>query len=321
MKDRFVAGLLLCGALVAVGHGEAQAQAYPSKPVHLVVPYAAGGGVDNVARSVSHQLAARLKQPVIIDNRAGANGNIGADSVAKAAPDGYTLLVGATFLAFNRATTKDLAYDSLRDLVPIARVARAPFVLVVPVSLPAKNVAELVAYLKANADSASYGSVGAGSPGPLIFSRNTGTKAVQVLYKGGAAAMPDLMAGRLTYMLQTSSEVLPLVLGGKLRALAVTGTERLKALPNVPTMKEAGVANLELTGWWGLYAPAKTPPEIIERLSREMQAVLAVPEVVEALGKQSIEPAPMPAAEFGPFYRNEVQSYAAMVKEFNIVVE
>jgi tripartite-type tricarboxylate transporter receptor subunit TctC len=297
------------------------ADAYPDKPVKMIVPYAAGGGVDNIARIVATHLGARLKQSVIIDNRPGANANIGADAVAKAAPDGYTLLMGATFLAFNRATMKATPYDASRDLVPIARTGKAPFVLVVPASSPFKTVAELVAYMKANPDKASYGAVGAGSPTNLIFPKNTGTSPVQVLYKGGAAAMPDLIAGRLTYMIQTTSEVLPHITTGKLRALAVSGSSRFGHLPTVPTMKEAGVADLEGTGWWGLFAPAKTPAAVVQRLSDEIQVVMKQPDVIAALDKLGIESAPMPSQTFTPFFQEELKSYVEVARQFNLTVE
>jgi tripartite-type tricarboxylate transporter receptor subunit TctC len=294
---------------------------YPDKPIRMIVPYAAGGGVDNIARVVAAHLGTQLKQPVIIDNRPGANANIGADAVAKAAPDGYTLLMGATFLAFNRATMKVIPYDASTDFVPVARAGKAPFVLVVPATSPFKTVAELVAYMKANPDKASYGAVGAGSPTNLIFPKNTGTNPVQVLYKGGAAAMPDLIAGRLTYMIQTTSEVLPSIASGKLRALAVSGSNRFGHLPAVPTMKEAGVKDLEGTGWWGIFAPAKTPATVVQRLSDEIQVVMKQPDVTAALDKLGIEPAPMPAATFAPFFQSELKGYVDVARQFNLTAE
>jgi len=300
---------------------QAGAADYPDKPVRMIVPFAAGGGVDNISRVVATALGARLKQPVIIDNRPGANANIGADAVAKAQPDGYTLLMGATFLSFNRATMKQIPYDAAKDLIPVARTGKAPFVLVVPATSPLKSVAELVASMKAHPDKASYGAVGAGSPTNLIFPKNTGTSPVQILYKGGAAAMPDLIAGRLTYMIQTTSEVLPHIASGKLRALAVTGTTRFKHLPDVPTMKEAGVSDLEGTGWWGLFLPARTPASVVARLSDEIQAVMKQPDVVAALDRMGIESAPMPAAQFQPFFTDELKSYADVARQFNLSTE
>ncbi|MBA2961753.1 tripartite tricarboxylate transporter substrate binding protein [Ramlibacter sp. CGMCC 1.13660] len=309
------------GAAALLTAGPVMAQAYPDKAIRMVVPYAAGGGVDNIARVVAQHLAPRLKQPVVIDNKPGANANIGADLVAKAPPDGYTVLMGATFLAFNRAAMKNLPYDAAKDLVPVARVGRAPTVLVVPATLPVTNVAELVAYLKANADKVSYGAVGSASPPTLLFARQTGTAAVQVLYKGGSAALPDLMAGRLTYMIQTTSEVIPHIASGKLKALAVTSGERFKALPNVPTFKEAGVDGIDWTGWWGMFVPAGTPAAVVQRLSSEMQAVMAMPEVAAAVDKLGVEPAYQPAPEFGVFFRKSVSDHESYARDFKLSTE
>ena len=320
MNRRFAFLAIAAAAGVAAVPASA-AEDYPSKQLRIVVPYSAGGGVDNIARVVATQLGIRLKQPVIVENRPGANANIGADFVAKAPADGYTLLMGATFLAFNRATMKSLPYDSAKDFVPVARTGKAPFVLVVPANSTFKTVAELVAFMKANPDKASYGAVGAGSPTNLIFPKNTGTSPVQVLYKGGASALPDLIAGRLTYMIQTTSEVLPHITTGKLRALAVTGTARFKDLPAVPTMKEAGVPGLEATGWWGLFVPAKTPAAIVKRLSDETQRVMKQPEVMTALDRIGIEAAPLPSAEFAPFFQGELKSYVEVAHQFNLTTE
>lgn len=317
--NRRLATLTFCALCLHAVH--ASAADYPDKPVRMIVPYAAGGGVDNIARVVATALGARLKQSVIIDNRPGANANIGADAVAKARPDGLTLLMGATFLSFNRATMKQLPYDAAKDFTPVARAGKAPFVLVVPAASPLKSVAELVAYMKANPDKAAYGAVGAGSPTNLIFPKNTGTNPVQVLYKGGAAAMPDLIAGRLTYMIQTTSEVLPQIASGKLRALAVTGTARFAHLADVPTMKEAGVSGLEGIGWWGLFVPTHTPQPIVARLSDEIQIVMKQPDVVSALDRMGIESAPMPAAQFQPFFTGELKSYVDVARQFNLSIE
>ncbi len=311
-----LATLVLCG-----GVANSAAAAYPDKPIRLVVPYAAGGGVDNITRVVATELGARLNQSVVVENRAGANGNIGTEYVAKAAPDGYTLLMGATYLGFNRATTANLPYDAAKDLQPVARTGRAPFVLVVPASAPAQDVAGLVAYMKAHPDTASYGAVGAGAPTNLLFPQNTGTKPVQVLYKGGSAALPDLLAGRLTFMIPTASEVVPLVESGKLRALAVTGTTRFHRLPDVPTMGEAGVPNLERTGWWGVFAPAGTPQPVVQRLSAVVQDVMAQPKVIEALDRLGIEAAPLPVPAFTTFYQDELKAYEDVARQFNLKVE
>jgi tripartite-type tricarboxylate transporter receptor subunit TctC len=320
-RRRLLAVASIAASAIALGAEPSFAEDYPTKPIHLIVPYAAGGGVDNIARVVAQQLGSQLKQPVLVENRPGGNANIGAEAVAKARPDGYTLLMGATFLAFNRAVMKNLSYDPVRDLTPIARAGRAPVVLVVPSSSPIKSAAELVAYLKANPDKGSYGTVGTASPVHLLFTKNTGTKPVEVPYKGGAAALPDLISGRLTYMIQTTSEVLPMVASGKLRPLAVSSGERFKALPNVPTMKEAGVPGIDWTGWWGMFAPAGTPAPIVQRLSTELQVILKLPEVTAAIEKLGIEPAPQPSAEFASFFKQSVNEHEAVAREFKLTVE
>jgi tripartite-type tricarboxylate transporter receptor subunit TctC len=321
IRTSLVRGVLLLACSLMLAAPAANAQAYPDKMIRIVVPFAAGGGVDSIARVVATQLSLRLKQTVIIENRPGANANIGTDYVAKAAPDGYTLLMGATYLGFNRATSKSLPYDSLRDFAPIARAGVSAQVLVVPATSPFKSVAELVAFMRANPDKSFHGSVAAAAPSNLIFTRNTGTHPEIVLYKGGAAAMPDLISGRLTYMLPVASEVLSQIANGQLRALAVVGPKRLKALPNVPTMAEAGVANLDGFIWWGLFAPAKTPQPIVDRLASDMQALLKLPEVASAFGKLGIEPAPLTGATFTDFYKGEIKSFADIAREFNLTPE
>jgi tripartite-type tricarboxylate transporter receptor subunit TctC len=297
------------------------AQTWPDKPIKIIVPFAAGGGVDNITRIVVPHLAKQLKQTVLIENRPGGSANIGSDMVAKAGPDGYTFLMGATHLAFNRAAMKSVPFDSAIDLVPVARIAKAPFILATSITLGPKNVAELVAYMKANPSKAAYGAVSTGAPANLLFVKHTGVAPVQVLYKSGYAIVPDLISNRVTYIIQTASEVLPHVASGKLQALAVSGTERFKALPNVPTMTQAGVPNLEFAGWWGLFAPLKTPAAIVNRVSQEIQTVMKMPEVIAAVNGLGNEPAPLTATDFADFFKNELNVYAGMVREFKIVAE
>ncbi len=315
------AGMFLFGVLATTN---ALAQAYPSKPVKIVVPFAAGGGVDSLARIVSQYLAPPLKQTVIVDNRPGANANLGAELVAKSAPDGYTLLMTSSVSAANRAMQKNLPYDALTDFVEIARVARAPMILVCSASLPIRSVTDLIAYARANSGKVSYASPGVGSGQHLngeVFSKYAGVQAVHVPYKGGALAMPDVITERITFMITVPSEVLPLISGGKLRALAVTGTARAKALPDVPTLSEAKVANSGFSVWWGLVAPAKTPVDIVRRLADDTLAIVKLPDVSVAFDKIGVEAAPMPAEEFTRFYRGEVDRYVEVVREFRIEVE
>ena len=302
----------------------ALAQGYPAKPVKIIVPFAAGGGVDNITRLIGKSLSERLKQPVIVDNRPGGNANIGAEAAAKSPPDGYTLLMTSAVSTVNRAMFRNLGYDALTDFVQIARVAQSPNVMVVSADLPVKSMKELLEYGKANPGAFSFASTGVGSGQHLngeIFSKYSGVKALHVPYKGGPPALTDVMAGRVTFFITNPSEALPQVTGGKMRALAVTGNTRMKSLPDVPTMNEVGVKNPGTIAWWGLVAPTGTPKEIIEKLASETLAVLKDPEVKAALAKMGFEEATLGPAEFTAFYRDEVKRYADLVKEFNIQAE
>lgn len=324
-RAKFISRLLVsCAALSTCAGMNVLAEPYPARPVKIVVPFAAGGGVDSLSRIVAQYLSPRLKQTVIVDNKPGANANLGAELVARAVPDGYTLLMTSSVSAVNRAMSSHLSYDALTDFVQIARIARGASVMICSPSLPIHSVAELIAYAKANPGKVSYASTGVGSGQHLngeLFAKSTGIQAVHVPYKGGALAMPDVSSGRITYMVAVPSEVLPLIAGGKLRALAVAGDTRAKALPDVPTLMQAGAPNSGFTSWWGLVAPAKTPSEIVNRLADETLALLKAPEVNAALERTGVEAAPMPPAEFAAFYRNEVQRYISVVKELKIVSE
>jgi tripartite-type tricarboxylate transporter receptor subunit TctC len=300
------------------------AQSYPGKPIKIVVPFSAGGGVDNLTRLIAKPLSERLKQPVVIDNRPGGNANIGAEVAAKSPPDGYTLLMTSSVSTANRALFKNLSYDALTDFVQIVRIASAPSILVVATSLPVNSVVQLVAYGKANAANVSFASTGVGSGQHLngeIFSKYAGVPAVHVPYKGGPPAITDLMTGRITFMITNPSEVLPQIEGGKLRPLAVTGSARMKALPDVPTLIEAGLKNPGNTAWWGLVAPAKTPKEIVDRIAREVLEILKDPAVRASMERMGLQDASMPPAEFAGFYREEVKRYGDLVREFKIETE
>jgi tripartite-type tricarboxylate transporter receptor subunit TctC len=316
-----VAAILSSKTLALLPSASRAAGPYPDRPIKLVVPYAAGGGVDNIARIVAIHLGARLKKSIIVENRPGASANIGATFVAKSAADGYTLLMGSTFLAFNRAAMKAIPYDASRDFIPLGRTGTSPFLLVVSASSPFKTLGDLIAYMKAHPEKAFFGTVAAGAPVNLIFPTNTGTDPTQVLYKSTAAAAHELMGGEITYIIQTSSELLPNIRSGKLRALAVTGTKRFHHLPEVPTMKEAGVSDLELTGWYGIFAPANTPASVVQHLSDGIQAAMQQPELVAAMEGRGIAPSPMATQVFSPFYQEELKSYADIARKFDLKIE
>ncbi len=314
--SRRLAVLLLSVALT-ISAGASNAQ-WPDRPITMVVPYAAGGGVDNIARIVMPPLAKELGQTIVISNKPGANANIGSSYVASAPPDGYTFLVGATFLAANRALMTGLNYDSLTDLAPVSRLGQSPALLVTSSRLPIHSVKDLVEYGNAHPTETSYASVGVAALNPLIFVRNTGIRAVPVLYKGGGQALPDLISGRVTFMLTPVSEVLPTVEGGSLRALAVTGVERLKALASIPTMAEQGVADLTGVIWWGVFSPKDMPEAINAQMATALDKVLRKPEVIESMSALSIEAAPLSGAAFADFYRSEIKFYADTAKAFNL---
>ena len=317
VRRQLLATCLLGFALAAGVQGTAVAD-WPDKPITMVVPYAAGGGVDNIARIVMPALAKELGQTVVINNKPGANANIGSSYVASAPPDGYTFLVGATYLASNRVLMTGLNYDPLNDLTPVSRLGQSPAALVTGSKLPINSVKELVGYASAHPTETSYASVGVASLNPLIFVRNTGIKAVPVLYKGGGQALPDLISGRVTFMLTPLSEVLPTIQGGNLRALAVTGLGRIKSLPDVPTFAQEGIADLASVIWWGVFSPKGVPAAINQRMADSLAVVLKKPEVIEALGNLSIESAHLGMAEFDAFYRAEMKFFADTAKAFNL---
>jgi tripartite-type tricarboxylate transporter receptor subunit TctC len=302
----------------------AQAQTFPSKPLHVVVPFAAGGAVDTVARVVGQRISEQIGQPVIVDNKPGAHGNIGADFVAKAAPDGYTLLLGANGLAANMTLSKNLPFDTLRDFAPVAGVGYAPLVFVVPAASPAKNLQDFIAMARSRREPVTYGSAGAGSSGHLaseLFHGEAKFNALHVPYKGGAPALTDLMGGRLDFMLLNPIEAAPHVKSGRLRALALSSSKRLDMMPDVPTFKEAGVADFSASVWWGFVAPAKTPKEAITKLQSEILKALENDAVKAKLAALGAVVEPTDAAEFGKFLKSEIDKWGRVIKAANISVE
>lgn len=313
------------GALAALALFTASAQtpdAYPSKPLRIVVPFPPGGSIDMVARMIGQKLSEELKQPVIVDNRPGASGNIGMDHVAKSAADGYTLVMAPFSVATNAHLFLKLPFDPLNDLAPIIRVADQPNVLVVNSDkVKAKTVGELIVHLKANPGKLSFGTSGVGNPQDLsarVFMAATGTEMVNVAYKGGAPALADLVGGHIDLMFETSPTAVPYVKSGKLKALAVTSEKRLQSLPDVPTVAEAGVSGYKAVYWMGLLAPAKTPPAIINKLNAATQKILATPDAQRQISDVSLSPGGGTAAEFAAFIRAESSAYAKLIKELNI---
>jgi tripartite-type tricarboxylate transporter receptor subunit TctC len=298
----------------------ALAQAYPSKPIRLVVPFPAGGSVDMVARLVGKKLSDSMGQPVVVENRAGASGNIGMDFVAKAPADGYTLLMASAALTANAHLYSKMSFDPLKDLQPVIRVADQPNVLVVNPSLGVKNVKELIALAKSRPGKLTFGSAGLGAAQQIaaeIFMMKTGTQMMHVPYKGGAPALADLVGGQIHLMFETSPTAVPFVTSGKLTALAVTTPQRVSTLPDLPTIAEEGVAGYEAYTWLGVVAPAGTPANVVAKLNGEVKKAMT-PEFRAELTKIHLIPVGDTPEEFTEFVRKDYANYAKIVKEANI---
>jgi tripartite-type tricarboxylate transporter receptor subunit TctC len=321
--DRFRRALVIAAASVAAcvpaSHASAQSAAtYPNRSVKLVIPFPPGGPLDIIGRLIAQKASEDWGQSVVVDNRPGAGGNIGADLVAKSPPDGYTILMGALSThAVNPSLYAKMPYDAVKDFAPISLVAITPNVLVVNASLPVNSAKEFVAYAKANAGKLSFGSGSNGSAGHLageLFKVDTGTEIVHVPYKGGAPATQGLLAGDTQFMFDNLANAMPQVKAGKLKALAVTTKERSKLAPDLPTMAEAGLAGFDISTWFGLLAPAGTPPDVIAKWNGEVTKILNSPEMRERLTAQGAEPAPTTPGQFAAFIQSEIPKYARIVK-------
>jgi len=318
----FFAVIIAAGATpLAIGAGEA----YPSRPIRLVVPFPPGGPLDVVARAIGQKLTDAWGQPVIIDNRPGAGGNIGADLVAKSAPDGYTILEGALSThAVNVSLYSKMPYDPIRDFAPITLVAVTPNVLVLNPSVPANSVQELIAYAKAHPGKLSFGSGSNGSAGHLAgeaFKTEAGVDMVHIPYKGGAPAMQALLAGDTQLMFDNLSNSTPQLKAGKIKALAVTTAKRSALAPELPTLAEAGLPGFDIYTWWGFMAPAGTPKEIIAKWNAEVTRILVTPEMKAFFAQQGAEPAPTSPEEFSALIRREITKYAKIVKDSGAKVD
>jgi tripartite-type tricarboxylate transporter receptor subunit TctC len=328
MNGRRPAALLAAAALLMGVSSLAQAQTspaqdYPNRAVTLVVPYPAGGGLDALARMLGQKLAERLGKPVVIENRTGAGTVIGAASVAKAAPDGYTIMLGtSTPFAITATLNKSLPYDPAKDFAPIALVSNAPFLLLVHPSQPVNSVADLIALAKAKPGQLSYGSAGPGSPQNLSFEllkTLTGINIVHVPYRGDGPALTDLVAGHIPTMFGEPTPILPLLKDGKVRALGVSSASRLPIAPDVPTIAEAGVPGFDLTSWQMIVAPAGTPQEIVDKLHVEMKKVLELPEVKAEFARTARITVDYPSVDdLQRFMRSEIVRLGKVVEHAGI---
>jgi tripartite-type tricarboxylate transporter receptor subunit TctC len=328
MNGRRPAALLAAAALLMGVSSLAQAQTspaqdYPNRAVTLVVPYPAGGGLDALARMLGQKLAERLGKPVVIENRTGAGTVIGAASVAKAAPDGYTIMLGtSTPFAITATLNKSLPYDPAKDFAPIALVSNAPFLLLVHPSQPVHSVADLIALAKAKPGQLSYGSAGPGSPQNLSFEllkTLTGINIVHVPYRGDGPALTDLVAGHIPTMFGEPTPILPLLKDGKVRALGVSSASRLPIAPDVPTIAEAGVPGFDLTSWQMIVAPAGTPQEIVDKLHVEVKKVLELPEVKAEFARTARITVDYPSVDdLQRFMRSEIVRLGKVVEQAGI---
>ena len=311
-----VAALCAC---VAWGYSiAALGQGYPAKPVRLIVPFTPGGGTDVATRIIAPKLAERFGQQVIVDNRTGAAGAIGAEATARSAPDGYTLLVGSTSeIGISPSLYAKLPYDVLRDFAAVAPFSATPMVLVVTPSLPVNSTADLVKLARARPGEINYGSAGAGTGNHMwsvMFAHMTGTQIVHVPYKGAAPAQTDVMSGQLQMMFSTLPAATPFVNAGRLKALAVSSAQRVPTMPNIPTVMESGVPGFEAVYWYGFFAPAATPKEAQARIYADTAAVLRLPEIVGNLSRQGLQPINQSPDAFAAFVRAEIDKWAKVVK-------
>jgi tripartite-type tricarboxylate transporter receptor subunit TctC len=300
------------------------AAGYPSRPIRIVVGFAPGGATDLVARAVAQKMQEAWGQPVTIDNKPGAGSNIGAEIVARAEPDGYTLLLGTIANATNMSLYKNLKYDTLRDFAPVTQFMAAPSVLVVAPSLPVDDLKGLIALARAKPGTLTYASSGAGGSPHLagvLLEQRAGIQMIHVPYKGAAPALADVIAGQVNLGFKTALSAIPSMQAGKLKPLAVAADRRLPQIPNVPTMAEAGMPDFEVSSWNGLLAPARTPPAIVAKLHREVVRILALPDVRERFAAQAAEPVGSTPEAFRAYIQSEIDRWSAVSKKANVVLE
>jgi tripartite-type tricarboxylate transporter receptor subunit TctC len=303
---------------VVVLPSEAAAQGYPSKPVRFIVPYPPGGPLDAVARVTAQKVSEAVKQPVIVDNKPGAGGNIGADIAAKSPADGYTILMGAVAThAINPSLYASMPYNAVRDFMPVTQLASTPNILIVHPSIPASSVREFIAYAKANPGKLNFGSGSTGSAGHLageLFKAMTGVEMTHVPYKGAAPAMQDLVGGQIQLMFDNLASALGQVRAGKVKGLAVTTAKRTPLAPDLPTIAESGLPGFDISTWFGVFVPAGTPRDVVDRLHAEFTRALAEPEVREKILNLGAEPVGNRPEEFAAYIQREADKYARVIK-------
>ena len=314
---RLLAALLLLPCL-------ALAQAYPSRPVRIIVPYPPGGATDVMARIIAQKLNESWPQSAVVENKPGASGTVGSEIVVKSAADGYTLLLQGTQHAINLSLYKQLPYDTLRDFVPVAYVASAPFLLVVHPPVTANSVAELIAYIKAKPGGLNYGSSGVGGGAHLageIFKTSAGVQLTHIPYKGAAPAMADLLGGQVPMVFDPIPTAITQVRSGRIKALAITSAKRSALMPELPTVAESGLPGFDVSAWFGLYAPVATPKDIVAKLNADVNRVLQLPEVKEKFAGLGAESMPMGTDQFALHLRAEIAKFAKAIRDSGATAE
>jgi tripartite-type tricarboxylate transporter receptor subunit TctC len=317
--------VLLGAAALGLGCGVQAADPWPSRPIRLIAPFPAGSSVDAAARAITPTVAEALGQSIVIDNRAGASGAAGVEIGARAAPDGYTLTGGTTSThALSKALNPHLGYDPQKDFVPVNLIGHLPYILAVHPSVAASTVQELIVLAKAKPGQIRYTTVGNASMARLggeLLSSLTGVQMTPIAYKSSAQSVVDTVAGRIELQFGTMAPVLPHVRSGRLRALAVTGSKRSPALPDVPTVEESGVRNFEVTLWLAVFAPAQTPKPIVDRLNREFTTAIALPQVRDALMAQGLQPQTMTSAELSRYLSAQIARWTEVARKANLKPE
>lgn len=308
-------------ALALVSTQASLAQNFPHKPVHIINPFPAGGTLDTVVRLIAQKMSEQVGQPVVVENKTGASGIIGLSAAAKAVPDGHTMVAMANSFAVTPAVRKDLPYDSTRDFVPVTFIGRTPHVLAVHASLPANSLQELVALARQRPESVSYGTLGDGTYSHLVgkmFEKAAGVQLLQVPFRGSAPTIAALVANQITMAFGNLPEIMPHVRAGRLKPLAIASPKRSALAPELPTVAELGYPGFTSESWYGFLVPGGTPPELVSSLQREVARALVHPELKERLAGLGVVPGGEPPAEFAAFLREQMASYAAIVKEANI---
>jgi tripartite-type tricarboxylate transporter receptor subunit TctC len=315
----------ICIAMLAAALAQtASAQQYPVKPVRIIVPYLAGGAVDFVGRTLAQKLTESWGQPVVVENRPGAGSNLGAEIIARAPPDGYTLYVGGAANTVNVTLYHKLSFDFVKDLAPISLVTIAPNILVVHPSVPARSVKQLIALAKSKPGALNYASAGNASSNHLcgeLFKTMAGVDIVHVPYKGGSGAVTALLSGEVTMYFGTMPSSLPNARAGRLRALAITSAKRSQTVPDLPTISESGLPGYDLSAWHGLFATAGTPPAVIDKLYREIARILALPEIRERMAVQGVDIVASTPAELAAYIQADIPKFARLVKAAGIQVD